>query len=80
VKLYANYFMLDFVDYQFRSLPWEEILFVEPSVHSILRQARVQCADSVPVRMGMAEEDFEGAGRHNDECGMMKDEIRVVEL
>ena len=48
------------------------ICFLTICVHAIIGQARVQCADSITVRMGMAEEYFEGAGRHNDECGMMK--------
>ena len=59
---------------QFPILTWEEFGFVEPSVHAVLGQAGVECADGVTVRVGVAEEDFEGAGRHKDELGRMKDE------
>jgi hypothetical protein len=56
VKLYAY-----LADFQFPILPWEEFLFVEPCVHAVLGQAGVECADGVTVRVGVAEEDFEGA-------------------
>ena len=50
------------------------------SIDKFLRQAGVESAHGVTVRVGVAEENFEGAGRHKDELERMKDEIRVVEL
>jgi hypothetical protein len=45
-------------------------------VHAVLGQAGVESADGITVRVGMAEEYFEGAGRHKDELERMKDEIQ----
>ena len=46
---------------QFPILSWEEFLFVKPRVHAVLGQAGVESAHGVTVRVGVAEEDFEGA-------------------
>ncbi len=45
-------------------------------VHTIGFQTGIQGANFVRVRVGVAEEDFEGAGVHKDErfAGRMKDE------
>ena len=59
--------------------PLDEFLLVEPCVHAVFGQAGVERADGVAacarkgIRVGVAEEDFEGAGRHKDELGRMKD-------
>ena len=54
---------------QFPILTWEEFGFVEPRVHAVFGQAGVESAHGVTVRVGVAEEDFEGAfvvnGLHN---------------
>jgi len=60
-------------DFQFPILPWEEFGFVEPRVRAVFGQAGVKSAhiiplwDGVTVRVGVAEEDFEGARGHKDE-------------
>ncbi len=57
-------------------LAWEEgstslttwFLFVQPRVHAIVGETRVERVDAVTVRAGVAEEDFEGAtsGCHSE--------------
>jgi hypothetical protein len=39
----------------------------ESCVYVVFGQAGVESPHGVAVRMGVAEEDFEGAGRHKDE-------------
>jgi len=60
---------LSLADLQFPILPWEEFSFVEPCIHAVFGQAGIESAHGVTVRMGVAEEDFEGAvavnGLHN---------------
>ena len=59
--------MYSLADFQFPILPWEEFGFVEPRVHAVFGQASVKSAHGVTVRVGVAEEDFEGVvnGWHN---------------
>ena len=57
-----------FANLQFPILPWEEVGFIEPSVHAVFGQAGVESPHGVTVRVGVAEEDFERAfvnGWHN---------------
>ena len=61
MKLYVNYLAHSLTDSQFPILTWEEFGFVEPCVHAVLGQAGVKSAHGVTVRVGVAEEDFEGA-------------------
>ncbi len=75
---------LRLADFQFPILPWEEFGFVEPCVpfghdiHAVFGQAGVESPRRVTVRMGVAEEGFEGAfvvnGWHRfpTENGVMK--------
>ena len=44
-----------------QSCPGMMFLLVQPRVHAIGFQAGVEGADGVTVRVGVAEEDFEGA-------------------
>jgi hypothetical protein len=46
----------------------------------VFGETGVECADGVAVRVGVAEEDFEGTARHKDEFGRMKDEFRAGEF
>ena len=48
-------------DFQFPILAWEEFGFIEPRVHAVFGEAGVESAHGVTVRVGVAEEDFEGA-------------------
>jgi len=52
-----------FADLQFPILAWEEFLFVQPreAVHAIAGETFVERVDAVTVRVGMAEEYFQGA-------------------
>jgi len=54
-------------DFQFPILAWEEFLFVEPCVYAVFGQAVIESTHGVAVRVGVAEEDTEGAvnGWHN---------------
>jgi hypothetical protein len=46
----------------------DEFFFVEPRVHAVFGEAGVESAHGVTVRVGVAEEDFERALIHKDEC------------
>ena len=81
-----------YADFQFPILPWEDgstrlttrFGFIEPCVHAVCGQAGVKSAHGVAacarkgIRVGVAEEDTEGAGRHKDELGKMKDEFGLL--
>jgi hypothetical protein len=60
MKLYTHYLAHSLADFHFPILPWDDVLLVQPRVHAIGFQAGVQGADFVRVRVGVAEEDFEG--------------------
>ena len=82
MKLYVNYLAHSLTDSQFPILTWEEFCFVKPCVHAIFGEAGVECADGVTVRVGVAEEDFEGAfvkGWHNG-CTDLKRILRLREM
>ena len=82
-NLYLYFSTHSLANFQFPILPWEEFGFVEPCVHAVLVQAGVKSAHGVTVRVGMAEEYFEGAfvvnGWHNG-CTDLKRILRLREV